>query len=75
MIISVRCFATLTPFQPKEGEALDLPAGMSVGELVALLGLPAGAASVLFVNGCRVPADTKLKEGDRVGLFPAVGGG
>ncbi len=30
---------------------------------------------LIFVNSARAGLDTELKDGDRLGLFPAVGGG
>jgi molybdopterin converting factor small subunit len=59
------------------GESLevDLPDGTTVGELVKQLELPADQVKVVFVNHRIRQDETKLENGDRVGIFPPVGGG
>nr|WP_243368004.1 MoaD/ThiS family protein [Fundidesulfovibrio soli] len=74
MPITVNCFATLAPYSPPGGQ-MDIAPGMTAGKLVDLLGIPRDGVKILFVNGLRVDLDTPLKDGDRVGMFPAVAGG
>ncbi len=52
-----------------------LPAGSTVGDLMAHLGLPEGSARIKFVNGVSRGADHTLAPDDEVGVFPAIGGG
>ncbi len=73
MHIDVKCFATLATFQPEAG--LELPDGATVAQAMETLGAPPDEVAVIFVNGRGVAVDTVLSEGDRLGLFPAVGGG
>jgi sulfur-carrier protein len=40
-----------------------------------MLGIPPGEVKLRFVNGKQAKDDQVLAEGDRVGLFPPVGGG
>jgi sulfur-carrier protein len=59
------------------GESLEveLPDGTTVGELVERLELQADQVKVVFVNH-RIRQDGyELQDGDRVGIFPPVGGG
>jgi sulfur carrier protein ThiS len=44
-------------------------------DLIRELGIPAGEVAIIFVNGVQATEATILQDGDRVGLFPAVGGG
>ncbi len=74
MNIEVRCFATLGKFAPKDGR-LDLPEGTDVAGAMAALGVPPDEVKIIFVNGKSVPPETVLTGDDRLGLFPAVGGG
>uniref|UniRef100_A0A7C3WCJ3 MoaD/ThiS family protein n=1 Tax=Fundidesulfovibrio putealis TaxID=270496 RepID=A0A7C3WCJ3_9BACT len=75
MPITVNCFATLAQYAPAGG-ALDLPPdGLTVDQLLARLGIDADKVAMCFVNGLNAPLDKPLKDGDRVGLFPAVAGG
>ena len=75
MHITIKCFATLSRFTPKDADAFSVTPGESVGSVVARLGIPLGELKLVFVNGAHCALDTPLADGDRVGLFPAVGGG
>lgn len=78
MRITVKCFATLAKLQPSPPE-VELPEGGTAGDLLASLGLNMGEGNaqvrLLMVNGIHAKPDKVLADGDRVGLFPAVGGG
>ncbi|MGE5576127.1 MAG: MoaD/ThiS family protein [Syntrophothermus sp.] len=43
--------------------------------MLARLGIPPGEAFVVMVNGRRQDLGWTLKDGDRIGIFPPVGGG
>jgi sulfur carrier protein ThiS len=75
MHIAVRCFASLARYAPAQAEGYELSPGASVAELIAALGIPSSEIKLVFVNGNHVEPGAVLAEGDRVGLFPAVGGG
>lgn len=75
MLITVKCFATLAPFQPRDSEAYPVNDGETAGDVIARLGIAPGDVAVLFVNGVHAAPGRVLAEGDRLGLFPAVGGG
>ena len=47
----------------------------SISELVAELGLPPNQVKLVFVNGRISRQEYVLQDGDRVGIFPPVGGG
>ncbi len=75
MPIELKCYATLDVFQPKNAEAFALAPGETMGQLIDRLGIPHEEVTLRFVNGKAVQPDYELKDGDRVGLFPPVGGG
>jgi sulfur carrier protein ThiS len=88
MALTVKCYATLAAHTPPGGlfelapdRAPVPPApgcigpGLTVAGLMAALGLSPDEVKVAFVNGLHAGMDQELKDGDRVGLFPAVGGG
>ena len=55
---------------------LPLPEPTSLVELVRQLGLPEGEIAVVAVNGRAVPLeDARISDGDRVELYPPLGGG
>lgn len=74
MLLEVKSYATLTKFQPKESE-FHLGPRPTMRDLIAFLGIPEGEVKISFANGVVVAPDYELQEGDRIGLFPAVGGG
>jgi molybdopterin converting factor small subunit len=53
---------------------IDLPDGTTVGEVVALLGLP-DQPRVSFIDGRGAGDDAVLREGARLAIFPPVAGG
>jgi len=75
MRITLKCFATLSRFAPPDAEAFPVAPGETPASLVARLGIPPAELKLVFVNGEHAGLDAELKDGDRVGLFPAVGGG
>jgi molybdopterin synthase sulfur carrier subunit len=78
MRIEVRVFATLRRFVPSAPEgvlALDVPEGCKAADAIAKAGVDAREVHILMVNGVSSDPDRMLAEGDRLGLFPAVGGG
>lgn len=73
--IDLRLFATLTRYLPDSPQSYAIPAEATVSEILKKLGIPESEVKIAFVNSVQVPMDTVLKDGDRVGLFPPVGGG
>lgn len=77
MEINIKCFATLSSFQPKNSENFFIEEDIDIIDLIEKLGLNAEDIKIVFINGriVKLNKNTKLKNGDRVGFFPAVGGG
>ncbi len=73
-MLEVKCFASLGKYAPPEGKISFSP-GMRVRDVLALLNIPEKEVKVVFVNGRHSSMDASLSDGDRVGIFPAVGGG
>lgn len=75
MNITIKCFASLSRFTPPDAEAHALAPGERVADVVARLGIPPEDLKLVFVNGSHAELSHQLADGDRLGLFPAVGGG
>jgi len=75
MNITVKCFASLSRFTPPDADAYPIAPGDTAGSVVARLGIPLDDLKLIFVNGVHAQLSVPLGEGDRLGLFPAVGGG
>ena len=73
--IDLKLFATLQEFTPPSTDAHVVEAGTSVRTLVQQLGIPEIKAKIIFINGLKATLDSVLKNGDRLGIFPPVGGG
>ncbi|MDR3564090.1 MAG: MoaD/ThiS family protein [Negativicutes bacterium] len=78
MSIEVRLYAVLrrwAPGNPGGVLTVDLPDGGTCLDLLGKVGINPTEVHVLMVNGVNSPLEKVLHDGDRVGLFPAVGGG
>ena len=79
MKIEVNLFATLVQYKPEHTSRKPwietCKDGMTANTLLENLGVPLDAVKVIFVNNVRANSDIVLKDGDRVGVFPPVGGG
>ena len=73
--IELRLFATLTKYLPPEHEAFRVSGDTTVEKLLIELGIPREETKLIFINGKKQELDHGLSQGDRVGIFPPVGGG
>lgn len=75
MGIEIKLFATLAKYLPENAEDYPIEDGETIRSLIQKLGLPEKDVTLMFVNSLRSDPDTEIKDKDRVGLFPPVGGG
>jgi molybdopterin converting factor small subunit len=73
--IDLRLYATLADRMPDNASQFPITDGMTVGQLVEVLPITAADAKLVFVDGKRAQPDTPLHGGERIGIFPPVGGG
>lgn len=76
--IDLKLFVTLARYHPsaKGGSGPhEVVSGTTVERLIKDLGIPPDTVKLIFVNGKKVPVSAVLEDGDRLGLFPPVGGG
>ncbi|MEW5722494.1 MAG: MoaD/ThiS family protein [Thermodesulfobacteriota bacterium] len=62
-------------YDPVNGLAVPHRPGRTVAEVLGDLGLPVEKVKVLMVNGLSSSPGRILEDGDRVAVFPPVGGG
>lgn len=62
-------------YVPAAGLNIELEPDRTVGDVVEDLGLPLSGIKIIMVNGKHAGLDHTLADGDRLALFPAVGGG
>jgi len=75
MPIELKCYATLAPLNPSNADAFPITPGETVLDVLTRLSIPRDEIKIVFVNGVNVELDNPLADGDRVGVFPPVGGG
>lgn len=75
MNITIKCFASLSRYTPQDADAYPVAPGERVADVAARLGIAPEDVKLVFVNGVHADLSRPLAEGDRLGLFPAVGGG
>jgi sulfur-carrier protein len=73
--IDLNLFVTLSKYLPKDSDCFELSENTSVEKLILDLGIEQGIVKLIFVNGKKQNDRYILKDGDRLGLFPPVGGG
>jgi molybdopterin converting factor small subunit len=73
--IELKLFATLTARAPANAERYPIGDGKTIQDLIGELKLSPLEAKLIFVDGVRAELATVLRGGERVGIFPPVGGG
>ena len=73
--IEIKLFATLAKFLPASADRYEIQPNMTVRDLLNQLDVPEEKARLIFINGVKANLAAPLKGGDRVGIFPPVGGG
>jgi molybdopterin converting factor small subunit len=73
--IQIKLFATMASKLPADADQYPIRGQTAVKDLLSELGIPAHQAKLIFINGRKAGPDTLLQDGDRLGVFPPVGGG
>jgi len=73
--IHIKLFATLQRFMPLSAENYVIDSGTTIRKLLEQLEIPEEKAKLIFINGIKADLTSTLNGGERVGIFPPVGGG
>ena len=73
--IQIKLFASLQELTPPSPDEYPIDAGLSLQELLNQLKIEPEKAKLIFVNGVKAELSKTLNGGERVGIFPPVGGG
>jgi molybdopterin converting factor small subunit len=73
--IQIKLFASLQKFMPASAENYAIETGITVGALLQQLDIPQDLIKLVFVDNTQAELTSILKGGERVGIFPPVGGG
>jgi len=79
MKVKLNLFASLARYMPTKAKenswTVETGEGTKVRELLEQFGIPTDAVKLVFLNGVHASGDETLNDGDRVGVFPPIGGG
>ena len=79
MMIDVCLYASLaSKLQEKTGRnscPMDFPEGVCVKDVLDKLNIAEDEPKIIFLNGIHAKPDDRLKEGDRLAVFPPIAGG
>jgi sulfur carrier protein ThiS len=78
MKIQLKLYASLASHMPKKagGDCIvEVSNGTRIRELLEQLKIPTDEVKVVFLNGVHASGAETLHDGDRVGVFPPIGGG
>ena len=73
--IQIKLFANLNRLMPTSPNSFPISPPVTVAQVLLQLKVPLSQAKLIFVNSQRAELSTTLKDGDRLGVFPPVGGG
>ncbi len=79
MKIEIHLFASLAKYLPENAKnktcIIELSDHSVVSDLIKQMRLSDHSVKLIFINGVHASRTSELKNGDRVGIFPPVGGG
>jgi len=73
--IHIKFFATLSKCTPVSAENFPIEPGITVLDLFKQLEVPVDDVKLIFINNKKGELTSELRGGERVGVFPPVGGG
>jgi molybdopterin synthase sulfur carrier subunit len=74
MMVKVKLFATFRRGRFREKD-MELPDECTVDWVLDHLKIPRRQLGIIYLNGLAASADTALRPGDTLSIFPMVGGG
>jgi len=79
MNIEINLYASLMKYKPDNKNInswiINCGDGTTIMGLLKILKTPHDKVKLIFINGIHADLETEVKEGDRVGIFPLIGGG
>jgi sulfur-carrier protein len=74
--VEIRLFASLKKYMPAESACgYPVEPGTRLSALLDQLRIPKDQVKLIFINGVKEDASVLLHGGERVGVFPPIGGG
>jgi molybdopterin converting factor small subunit len=73
--ITIKLFATLSQFTPDSPDRYPIESETTIRTLLKQIGVSEDEIKLIFINGIKGDLTSPLHDGDRVGIFPPIGGG
>ena len=73
--IKIKLFATLRVPSLETADCYSIPAGTTVHAFLEQLKIPVDEVNLVFINGNHGNLTSILEGGDRLSVFPSLGGG
>ncbi|MDY6853225.1 MAG: MoaD/ThiS family protein [Thermodesulfobacteriota bacterium] len=73
--IQLRLFASLRSFSPADSDNFTVSHGETIESILKRLDIPQDEVSLIIIDGVRKDITSRLEGGERVGIFPLIGGG
>lgn len=73
--IDLRLYASLQQYMPADAAQYAIEPGVRIADIVHRLRIPLAQSKLIFINGIKKDLDTALSGGERVAIFPPIGGG
>ena len=73
--IQIKLFADLSALTPPAADHYPIEAGTTVRQLLQDIRIPVEKVRLVFINNIKGDLDSPLQGGERLGIFPPIGGG
>ena len=73
--IQIKLFADLKAYTPSAADDFPIESGTTVRRVLEGIQIPVEKVRLVFINNIKGNLDSVLKGGERVGIFPPIGGG
>jgi sulfur-carrier protein len=79
MKVELHLYASLSKYLPPDAVfktcLVKIETDTTIKDIIEQMNIDEQSVKLLFLNGVHASVDSVLKDGDRVGIFPPVGGG
>ena len=73
--IQIKLYAGLDTYSPPFADNYPIKTAITVRQLLEEINIPRDKVRLIFINNVKGELDSTLKGGERVSIFPPIGGG
>ena len=79
MKVELHLYASLSKYLPPDAKFktwfTEIDKNTTIKDMIEQMNIPKKSVKLIFLNGVHAEVSKVLKDGDRIGIFPSVGGG